>query len=202
MWVDPRRVPHDARRFGVKMACLRARCKANKKGDGRMGRVTIVMAAVLLVLGMSGVSFGKDDAAVVADGKEVAFEYTLTVDGKVVDSSKGKEPLKFLQGSGQIIPGLAKQLNGMKIGDEKNVVLAPEDGYGPVNPKAFKEFPITSLPQGMSPQSGMIIQMSTPDGRAFPVKIAEVKKDTVLIDLNHPLAGKTLNFNIKIVSIN
>ena len=89
----------------------------------------------------------------------------------------------------------------MKAGDEKSVVVTPEDGYGPVNPKAFREFPLTSLPKGMDPQAGMIIQMSTPDGKAFPVKISEVKKDTVLIDMNHPMAGKTLNFNIKIVSV-
>ncbi|MBN2121376.1 MAG: peptidylprolyl isomerase [Candidatus Omnitrophica bacterium] len=134
-------------------------------------------------------------------GSKVSFDYTLTVDGEVVDSSEGRGPMEYVHGQGQIIPGLAKQLEGLKVGDEKKVVVSAEEAYGPVNPNAFQEIDKSALPQDQEPKVGMVLQAQTPEGQVFPVRISEVKDNTVMVDFNHPLAGKTLNFDVKIVSI-
>jgi peptidylprolyl isomerase len=142
----------------------------------------------------------KGDKMIVEKGKQVSFEYTLTVDGEVVDKSEGK-PLQYKHGDGQIIPGLAEQLEGLKVGDEKVVEVDPDQAYGKVDPNAFRDVPKTVLPADLTPAVGMILQMQGPTGQALPVKIAEIKEESVVLDLNHPLAGKKLVFSIKIVSI-
>jgi FKBP-type peptidyl-prolyl cis-trans isomerase 2 len=139
--------------------------------------------------------------AVVADGKTVKVNYTLTVDGKVVDSSKGRSPLEFKEGSHQVIPGFEKAVMGMKVGQKKSFTVKPADGYGLVNPKAFQEVPKKQLPADLTPKAGMTLLAQAKDGRKIPVTIKEVKKDTVVIDFNHPLAGKTLNFNVEVVDV-
>ncbi len=143
----------------------------------------------------------KADDAAIHKGSQVAFDYTLTVDGKVVDTSKGKSPLQYVQGDGKLIPGLTKQLEGLKAGDEKTVEVKPEEGYGSPNPAAFKEVPLSALPAGAKPAVGMILQGTDKNGRTFPARISEVRKDSVIMDFNHPMAGKTLLFNVKIVSV-
>lgn len=142
---------------------------------------------------------GKD--MVIQDGRRVSFDYTLMVDGEVVDSSEERGPLQYTHGEGRIIPGLSKQLEGLRIGDEKVIEVPPEEAYGPVNQDAFREVPRTSLPADLEPKVGMYLQMQGPEGQILPVKIAEVKESSVVLDLNHPLAGKTLNFHVKIVDI-
>ncbi len=142
--------------------------------------------------------------AVVADGKTVKINYTLTVDGKVVDSSKGRQPLEFKVGTHQMIPGFEKAVMGMKVGEKKSFRVKPEEGYGPVNPKAFQEVPkkqLPALPAGVTLKAGMTLLAQGKDGRRIPVTIKEVKKDVVVIDFNHPLAGKTLNFDVEVVGI-
>jgi FKBP-type peptidyl-prolyl cis-trans isomerase SlyD len=138
---------------------------------------------------------------VVADGKTVKLNYTLTVDGKVVDSSKGRKPLEFTEGAHQLIPGFEKAVMGMKVGQKKSFTVNPEDGYGPVNPKAFREVPKKQLPAGITPKAGMTLYAQGKNGQKVPVTIKKVKKDSVLIDFNHPLAGKTLNFAVEVVEI-
>jgi FKBP-type peptidyl-prolyl cis-trans isomerase 2 len=137
----------------------------------------------------------------IANGRQVLFDYTLTVDGKIVDSSKDRGPLKYTHGQGDLIPGLTRQLEGMKIGEEKSIVVAPEEAYGAVDPAAFKEVARTTLPKNIDPQVGMFLQVQSPDGKVFPVRISELKKDSVMIDFNHPLAGKKLFFQVKVVSV-
>jgi FKBP-type peptidyl-prolyl cis-trans isomerase SlyD len=139
--------------------------------------------------------------AVVADGKTVKVNYTLTVDGKVVDSSRGGQPLEFREGAHQLIPGFERAVMGMKTGQKKSFTVKPEDGYGPVNPKAFQEVSRKQLPAGITPKAGMTLYAQGKDGRKIPVKIKEVKKDSVVMDFNHPLAGKTLNFAVEVVEI-
>ena len=139
--------------------------------------------------------------AVVADNMTVELEYTLTVDGTVVDSSKGHGPLKYEQGKGQIIPGLEKQMNGLHVGDSKEVVIKPEDAYGSVDPNAFVEISREKLPPNPPPQVGMMLHGKDLGGRSMMAKITEVKEKTVRLDTNHPLAGKTLNFKIKVISV-
>jgi FKBP-type peptidyl-prolyl cis-trans isomerase 2 len=134
-------------------------------------------------------------------GKKVKFHYTLSVDDKIVHTSENEGPLSYTHGSGQIIPGLAAGLEGMNEGDEKSINVSAENAYGAVNPEAFSEIPKSSLPKGLDPQEEMILQANTADGKAIPVRISAVKDESVIIDLNHPLAGKNLKFDVKIVSV-
>ncbi len=138
---------------------------------------------------------------VITKGKSVAFDYTLTVDGQVIDSSSGKQPLQYVHGSGAIIPGLEKQLEGLKVGDEKSVTVAPQDGYGMLDPNGFREVPKTNLPPNVTPKAGMVLEMKSSQGQTFPAMIAEVKAESVVLNFNHPLAGKELHFLVKIVDI-
>lgn len=138
---------------------------------------------------------------IVENGSLVSLEYTLTgEDGKVIDSNKGKDPLKYTQGQSQIVPGLEKQMAGMKVGGEKKVKVKPEDGYGPVNKDAFQEFPKEKIPpDGL--KVGAVLMAKGPQGEAIPVRVHEIKEKTVVLDLNHPLAGKTLTFDVKVLDI-
>jgi FKBP-type peptidyl-prolyl cis-trans isomerase SlyD len=137
---------------------------------------------------------------VVQDGSIVAIEYTLTDDtGKVVDSNVGKEPLTYLHGSGQIVPGLEKQLTGLKVGDQKKIVVKPEDGYR-ANPNAFQEIPKDKLPPEAQ-TVGTVLATKGPQGETIAMRVHEVKDKTIVVDFNHPLAGKTLNFDVKVTDI-
>ncbi len=144
---------------------------------------------------------GTAAAASVQEKMTVEFDYTLTVDGAVVDSSKRQAPLKYVHGQGQIIPGLERELAGLHVGDSKKVTVKPQDAYGEVNPAARLEVPRKDLPQETEPQVGMVLGGRDPGGRPFQAKISAVNPETVTLDMNHPLAGKTLNFDVKIVSI-
>ena len=137
----------------------------------------------------------------VSAGKQASIEYTLKLEnGSVVDSNVGAEPLIFVQGSHNIIPGLENALNGMKIGDSKQVTVEPEDAYGSINEDAVSEIKKEQLPQD-SLKVGMVLQGQNPDGQVVIARIVEIKKDTVLLDYNHPLAGKTLYFDVKILAV-
>ncbi len=167
-----------------------------------MKHLKVVLCLLLAVGFMAKAGTVKAEEAVIAEGKEVSFEYTLSVDGEVVDSSEGREPMVYTHGQNTIIPGLSRALEGMSVGEEKEVVIAPEDAYGMVDPNALQEVPTSSLPQDVELQVGMVLQVSGPEGQAFPVRVVEIKDENVVIDFNHPLAGKTLNFKVKIVSVN
>lgn len=139
--------------------------------------------------------------SIVQPGAQVSFDYTLTDDtGKVVDSSKGKAPIHYVHGKGQIIPGLEKELAGMAVGTEKKVTVKPEDAYGPVDPRAFQEIPKEKLPPEAL-QVGTMLMAQGPGGQGVPVRVHEIKENTVIMDFNHPLAGKTLSFDVKITEI-
>ena len=149
----------------------------------------------------SWVSLVGAQATTVEKGKKVKFDYTLKVEGKVLESSVGKTPLEFTPGEGTIIPGLEKQLMGLKVGDEKTVTVTPEEGYGAVNPQALMDVPKTAFPKDFDFTVGNVIEMSGPKGESVPGIIAEVKADAVVVNFNHPLAGKTLEFDVKIIAI-
>ena len=138
---------------------------------------------------------------VVKDGSVVSLQYSLSEEnGSLIESNKGKDPLKYTHGSKQIVPGLEKELTGMKVGGEKRVKVKPEDGYGLVNPKAFQEVAKEQIPaNGM--KVGATLAAKGPQGQEIPVRIHEIKEKTVVLDLNHPMAGKTLLFDIKILDI-
>jgi FKBP-type peptidyl-prolyl cis-trans isomerase 2 len=139
--------------------------------------------------------------AAIEKGSSVKIEYTLKDDkGAVLDTNAGKDALAFTQGSQQIIPGLDKALLGMKAGDSKKVTVKPEEAYGAVDPKAEAEVPKSSLPDGAAVVGTRLLARGQ-DGQPRPVTVKAVKDATVLLDLNHPLAGKTLFFDVKIVSV-
>ena len=134
-------------------------------------------------------------------GSSVKIEYTLKDDkGAVLDTNAGKDALAFTQGAQQIIPGLDKALLGMKVGDTKKVTVKPEDAYGVVDPKAEAEVPKTALPEGAAVVGTRLLARGQ-DGQPRPVTVKTVKDTTVVLDLNHALAGKTLFFDVKVVSV-
>jgi len=143
----------------------------------------------------------KEGVLVVSEGKSVKVNYTLKVEGKIVDSSNGREPLQFKTGSHQIILGFEKAVMGMKVGEKKSFKVGPEEGYGLEDPKAVQDVPKSKLPPDIKPVAGMILYAQGKNGQRLPVKIVEVKKDVVVMNFNHPLAGKTLNFDVEIVAI-
>ncbi len=143
----------------------------------------------------------KKMANVIAEKKLVSMEYTLYIDdNKRVDSNVGGKPFKFIQGSRQIIPGLEKQIAGLKEGDERTIVVMPEEGYGPYHEEAVQEIPRSQMPKA-GIEVGAIISGTHPSGRVINGKIKEIKGDKVVVDFNHPLAGKKLTFKIKVLKI-
>ncbi len=140
-------------------------------------------------------------AAAVGENMDIGMEYTLTSEGEVVDSTDGRGPFHYVHGAGQILPGLERQLIGLHVGDAKEVTLAPEDGYGVVDPAAFVEVAKSQLPQDVTPEIGMVLRGMNPDGQNFRATISEINGDNVTLNLNHPLAGKTLTFKVKITDV-
>ncbi len=137
----------------------------------------------------------------VATGKQISIEYILRLeDDSVIDSNVGEDPLIFIQGSHKIIPGLENALDGMRIGEIKQVTVEPEDAYGPVNEGAVSEIAKDQIPQD-SLRVGTVLQGQSADGRVIIARVVEVRKNTVLLDYNHPLAGKTLYFDVKILAV-
>ncbi len=128
------------------------------------------------------------------------MNYELSVDGEIIDSTDGREPFQYIHGKNQIIPALERQLEGLKVGDEREIILGPEDAYGVLDPEAYVEIPKSQLPQ-VDIQVGTRLGMIGPDGARLPATIVEIRFETVLLNLNHPLAGKELHFLIRILEI-
>ena len=135
----------------------------------------------------------------ISSGSVVGIDYSLHLgDGKVIDASGPGEPMTYLHGEGQIVPGLESALEGLSVGDQKQVVIAPADGYGEHDPRGLQEVPRTAFPPGFEPQVGMELTAEGPNGEPVPFTVREVKPEAVVIDLNHPLAGKTLHFDVTV----
>ncbi len=131
----------------------------------------------------------------------VSMEYTLQVDDEVVDSSEGQDPLEFLVGHGNIISGLEREMMGMKVGDSKDVVILPEDGYGEYDDAAFMNVPRGEFPKEMPVEEGMELTVRDDAGQARYARIETVEGDSVTLNFNHPLAGDELHFNVKVVGL-
>ena len=138
----------------------------------------------------------------VKEGDIACVHYTGKLEsGEVFDSSKSRDPLEFAVGSGQLIKGFDRAVVGMKKGDKKNIHLEPAEAYGERDEKRMQNVPKNMLPKEPEPKEGMMLTIKTPTGQMFPAKIEKVEKETVVIDFNHPLAGKKLNFEIELVDI-
>lgn len=140
---------------------------------------------------------------IIKKGDKVKVEYVGSLeDGTVFDSSeKHNAPLEFVVGAGQLIKGFDDAVVGMKVGEEKEITLPPEEAYGSHNPEFVKDMPRNLFPQDQEIQPGMSFIVDLQDGRKIQVRVSKVSEDAVTIDLNPPLAGKTLIFKIKIVEI-
>ena len=137
----------------------------------------------------------------IADRTVASFHYTLTDDaGTVIDSSRGRTPLTYLHGAGNIVPGLEKELAGRKQGDSFNVVVPPEEGYGMPNPMMVQVVPREAFQGVETLEVGMEFQAQTPQG-PMSVAISKIDGDEVTVDGNHPLAGQTLHFAIEVTSV-
>lgn len=137
----------------------------------------------------------------VDDGMVVAMNYTLRVDGEIVDSSEGGEPLEFLQGVGNIIPGLEGALYDMEVGQSKQVVVAAVDAYGEIQEEAVVNVPKSEFPAEIPLEIGTELQVRAQDGETMYGRITRVEDETVELNFNHPLAGKELHFDVTITSL-
>ena len=137
----------------------------------------------------------------IEDDVVVQIEYVLTVDGQVVDNTDEREPLEYLQGHQNIIPGLEKALYGMKTGESKNVVVAPTDGYGEFDPEGIVDVPRREFPDTIPMQIGTELQVRDQNDSVQYAIIKEIGDETVKLDFNHPLAGHTVIFEVEILDV-
>jgi len=161
----------------------------------------LAFAAGLVLAESSEKTAAKDktNAPEIQKGATVKIEYTLTDEkGKVLDTSKGKEPLTYIDGEGQIIPGLEKALRGLHTGDQKRVVVPPAEAYGLVKP--IIEVPKERIPP-QAHRVGYSLMVRNQNGAPIPVQVKEVKEKTIVLDPNHPLAGMSLTFDVKVISV-
>ncbi len=134
-------------------------------------------------------------------GKKVSLEYTVfLVDGTQIDSNVGEDPLVFVLGQNQVFPALEQELLGLKVGDTKQITLKAEQAYGPVVQDAFREVDLETVPVSYR-FAGAVLGVQDPAGGVYPIRVHEVKKDKVVLDFNHPLAGKALRFDVKVIQV-
>jgi len=139
--------------------------------------------------------------SVVEKGSKVSVEYTVKDEaGKVVDTNAGKTPLDYEQGAGRMLPGFEAQVNGLKAGATKEFDLAPEQAYGPVRKELYQTVDAAQIP-AEARKVGTKLMAHAENGQQRPVAVREIKGDKIVLDLNHPLAGKKLHFAVKILSV-
>lgn len=165
----------------------------------------IVLGLIILVFligaGVLLITKNKEERMVIADGSQVSIEYSLYLeDGTLVDSNVDKEPLVYEQGANQIIPGLESRLEGLGEGVEEKVEVPPDEGYGLLDMNAFQEVDKDRIPADAL-QAGTMLEARDETGRAVPVRVHEIKESTVVLDFNHPLAGKKLVFDVKVLKV-
>lgn len=161
----------------------------------------ILPALVILVLGITVLAGCGSKKPVVEDGMTVKLHYNGTLDdGSVFDTSEGRDPLEFVYGQGQMIPGFESALKDMKVGDTKTFTIPAAEAYGEYDESAVVEVPKDQLPPDLVPEVGMQLYAQSPMG-VMPVAIKEVKEASVMIDYNHPLAGEALTFDVEIVEL-
>lgn len=136
----------------------------------------------------------------IPSGSTVRIHYTLTVAGRLVDTSQGGEPLTYVHGRGQIVPGLEEQLQTLDAGDKRRLSIQPDKGYGAVDPNAFVQVPKSSFRDLEGLEVGIVVRGRKGD-QEFVAVVSDVGPEQVTLDLNHPLAGKTLEFDVEVVEV-
>jgi FKBP-type peptidyl-prolyl cis-trans isomerase 2 len=162
----------------------------------RFGYRSIIVAGGLVLGSLPIAEPAQSQNAQVADGMKVSLEYTLTLPDKtVIDSNVGRPPIAFVQGQHQIVPGLEKALSGMSAGQQKKVEVSPEQGYGAYDKTARVTVDKSKVPSDL--KVGTMLRSAN----GQPVTVLEISDKTVVLDLNHPLAGKHLIFDVKVVKV-
>lgn len=134
-------------------------------------------------------------------GHQVSLEYTVFLaDGTQVDTNVGEDPLVFVLGNNQVFPALEQELLGLKIGDSKQITLQPEQAYGPIVPEAYREVDAHVVPETHRYQ-GAVLGIQDPAGGVYPVRVHEIREEKIVLDFNHPLAGQSLRFDVKVVAV-
>ncbi len=135
-------------------------------------------------------------------GDTVRVHYTGTLaDGSIFDSSEGRDPLEFVVGSGQVIPGFDAAVSDLGVGDTATVTIVAADAYGEHSDEGLQTFPRDAFPPDASPEVGWAVELSAPDGQRVPATVAEVTDESITLDFNHPLAGQDLTFEITLVEV-
>lgn len=135
-------------------------------------------------------------------GDTVKIHYSGTLaDGTQFDSSEGRDPLEFSLGAGAVIPGFEKAVEGMAVGENKSVIIEPDDAYGPRHDQLVQQVPGSALPDDIEPAIGMQLQGQSPEGQVMNLTVTAIEEDGITVDANHPLAGEALTFDIELVEI-
>jgi FKBP-type peptidyl-prolyl cis-trans isomerase SlyD len=137
----------------------------------------------------------------VADNLVVTMNYQLTVNDRVIDSSKDGGPIRFVQGSGEIISGLERQLNGVALGESQTFIVSAEEGYGEFDEDQIVDVPRDEFPEGIPLELGVQLRMKDEDGNPLNARIHEINDEVVKLNFNHVLAGKKLQFDITIIDL-
>ncbi len=141
-------------------------------------------------------------ADVIRDGAVVSLAYTLRLaNGEVIDFSEADDPLEYLHGADNIIPGLEKELTGLEVGESKDVEVDPEEGYGVYDPEDVEVIEREMLPKNLPLKLGMVLAISDDEGNLSEAIVREISPKTVTLDFNHPLAGQKLFFSVKVVDV-
>lgn len=161
----------------------------------------VILCGLFSAISVRAESAKGEKEMTVSSGTKVSIEYTLRLeDETVIDTNVGSEPLTYVHGSDQIIPGLEKGLEGMRIGESKQVTVKPEEAYGTVKPDAFMEVEKQKIPQNAL-RVGAHLEGRNASGQPVYAQVVEVKDQTVVLDFNHPLAGRTLFFEVKVLDV-
>lgn len=167
----------------------------------RLSMACGVLSGMLLLTAALPLQAAPVAAPTVGEGKKVAIEYTLFLqEQEMITTNAGQEPLVYEHGKNEILPGLERALEGMRVGDRRQGVINPEEGYGPQIEEAVVEVDVEKLPQE-SREIGALVQLNLPDGQALEGQVTEVNQARATVDFNHPLAGQTLYFDVTVVEI-
>lgn len=137
----------------------------------------------------------------IRDGIVVSMAYVLTVDGEEISRAAKDEPLEYLHGAENIVPGLEAALDGKRPGDKFTVTLPPEDAYGDYDEDDIDEFDRDEIPGSENLEPGMVVEVEDEDGYIYMGIVQEITEDSVVVDFNPPLAGKTLTFDVEVLSL-
>jgi FKBP-type peptidyl-prolyl cis-trans isomerase 2 len=137
----------------------------------------------------------------IENGKKVSLEYTVFLtDGTQIDSNVGEDLLVFVHGAHQVFPALEQELVGLNPGDSKKIILEADQAYGPIVKEAFREVDAETVPEPYR-YPGAVLGVQDPAGGVFPIRVHEIKDEKIVLDFNHPLAGQTLSFDVKVVEV-